>query len=98
MTPQPVAVAPEAGVPFAAAAGARHRTAGRVAFSDRNGRNLTCVQHVRFTVATTRRATTGARGRGRSMDTREALTMTAATALMCRMPACPATHGQPSRH
>ena len=97
MTPQPVAVAPEGHVSLMAADGARH-TAGRVAFSDRSGRNLTRVQHVRFTVATTRRTTTGARGRGRSMDTREAQTMTAATALMCRMPACPATHGQPSQH
>ena len=85
MTPQPVAralVARPIGAP------------ARVTYPDGTGRNLTRVQDLRFTDATARHPVAVARGRGRSMDTREARTMTAATAVMCRMPACPATHGQ----
>ncbi|QHT56426.1 hypothetical protein GXP71_10310 [Cellulomonas sp. H30R-01] len=84
MTPQPVA----------RALVARPVGAARETYPDVTGRNLTRVQQVRFTDATARHTVAGARGRGRSMDTREARTMTAATAVMCRMPACPATHGQ----
>lgn len=56
-------------------------------------RNLTRVQQHRFTDGTAGSHRAPARGRGRSMDTREARTLTAATAVMCRMPACPATRG-----
>ncbi len=84
MTPQPVAralVARPNGAP------------ARMAYPDGTGRNLTRVQDLRFTDATARHSVAGARGRGRSMDAREARTMTAATAVMCRMPACPAPDG-----
>ena len=81
--------------PFARALVARPIGApARVTYPDGTGRNLTRVQHLRLTHPTARHTVAGARGRGRSMDTREARTMTAATAVMCRMPACPATHGQ----
>lgn len=86
MTPQPVARALVAR-PVGAAI--------RAEYPDGTGRNLTRVQHLRFTDATARHLA-GARGRGRSMDIREARTMTAAMAVMCRTPACPATHGQPA--
>ncbi|MDC7121990.1 hypothetical protein OMK64_10625 [Cellulomonas fimi] len=85
MTPQPVARA-LAARPVGAARRGLHL--------DMTGRDVTRVQQVRFTDATARHRVAGARGRGRSTDTREARTMTAATAVMCRMPACPATHGQ----